>query len=51
NFQYQLFDATGRVLLAGENQNRLDIAHLQPGIYLLQVIQDGRNYEAKIIKS
>lgn len=51
NFQYQLFDATGRVVLAGENQNRLDIAHLQPGIYLLQVIQDGRNYEAKIIKS
>ena len=48
----QLFDAMGREVSnegIAENNFELNIQHLQPGIYQLQLINDGHTYREKVI--
>lgn len=54
NLEYQLFDSSGKKLLEGvlknEQENRIQIASLKNGFYILKVKSDAHVFTKKIIK-
>jgi hypothetical protein len=47
---YQLMSATGQLLWSGMNIQREDFSWLSPGIYLLQVTNEGNTQTTKVVK-
>jgi len=50
NFEYVLFDVTGRALLEGHNAEKINISKLEPGSYMVRVKQGDRYKIVKISK-
>jgi PKD repeat protein len=54
---WQLYDATGRIVASkgifnqSETATRLDIGYLAPGMYLLEVLSDGRSFGTRVLIS
>lgn len=55
NFAYQVFDATGRRVQAGQtmsnhNSCQLDLNGLEPGVYALVLVKDKVTYRLRVVK-
>jgi hypothetical protein len=47
---YSIVNLSGQLMLSGENQNIIDVADLNPGMYILTTIVEGKKQVAKFIK-
>jgi len=45
-----IFDFTGKKVCSIKNKLQLDISNLSEGIYLLKIVQDGKEWQTKIVK-
>ena len=50
NEQFELFDATGRVIYSGARIHEQDFSHLKAGAYVLRVLDHGNVRTVKVIK-
>jgi len=50
NFKYQLFDMNAMLIQKGEISNSINIIHLVPGIYFIQLLNDEGLYNLKFLK-
>lgn len=50
NTHFEIFSCTGKIILSGENQNIIEIEHLQAGHYILQLISYDEIINWKFIK-
>lgn len=51
NFQFQLFDISGKVLRYGGAVNTIDISDLQSGIYFIRIAAENQTFNHKLIKN
>lgn len=50
DFNYQIIDLSGKLLLTGQNTKNIDLKHLIEGNYLLKIEVEGKSIVEKIVK-
>ena len=50
NFDLEIFNTQGKLVLKLQNQNKLEISNLTAGLYVVRVIAGNSTYSGKLLK-
>jgi hypothetical protein len=48
--EVNIFDATGRFVMSAQRTSRIEIQSLEAGVYTLRLVNDGVNYNGRVVK-